>query len=53
MKTAPDLAPYFQSSGGLLLRVGTLARGALVAAAMEHCPIATAEHVRAALSKIF
>lgn len=41
-----------QSSGGLLRRAGNLARGALLAAAMERCPIATAEHVRMASTEI-
>ena len=41
-----------QSSGGLLRRAANLARGALMAAAIEHCPIATAEHVRVALTEI-
>jgi type II secretory pathway predicted ATPase ExeA len=41
-----------QSSGGLLRRAGNLARGALLAAAMEHCPLVTAEHVRIASTEI-
>ena len=41
-----------QSSGGLLRRAGFLARGALLAAAQENCPTATAEHVRLALTEI-
>ena len=41
-----------QSSGGLLRRAGNLARGALLAAAQEQCPVATAEHVRIALTEI-
>ena len=41
-----------QSSGGMLRRAGNLARGALMAAAIEGCPIATAEHVRIASTEI-
>lgn len=41
-----------QSSGGLLRRAGNLARGALLAAAHEHCPAVTAEHVRLAVTEI-
>ena len=41
-----------QSSGGLLRRAGNLARGALLAAAHEHCPTVTAEHVRLAVTEI-
>jgi general secretion pathway protein A len=41
-----------QSSGGLLRRAGNLARGALLAAAQEHCPTVTAEHVRIAVTEI-
>lgn len=41
-----------QSSGGLLRRAGALARGALLAAAREQCPTATAEHVRLASTEI-
>jgi general secretion pathway protein A len=41
-----------QSSGGLLRRAGNLARGALLAAAQEHCPMVTAEHVRIAVTEI-
>ena len=41
-----------QSSGGLLRRAGHLAKGALMAAAVEGCPIATAEHVRIASTEI-
>lgn len=41
-----------QSSGGLLRRAGYLARGALMAAAKEQSPIATAEHVRLAVTEI-
>ncbi len=40
-----------QSSGGLLRRAGSLARGALLAAAQERCPVVTAEHVRIALTE--
>lgn len=42
-----------QSSGGLLRRAGMLARGALLAAAEEKCPIVTGEHVRLAMTEIF
>jgi len=41
-----------QSSGGLLRRAGSLARGALLAAAQEHAPTVTAEHVRVAATEI-
>jgi general secretion pathway protein A len=41
-----------QSSGGLLRRANLLARGALLAAAKEHCPTVTAEHVRLASTEI-
>jgi len=41
-----------QSSGGLLRRAGNLARGALLAAAHEHCPAVTADHVRIAVTEI-
>lgn len=41
-----------QSSGGLLRRAGILARGALLAAAQEKCPLTTGEHVRIALTEI-
>jgi len=41
-----------QSSGGLLRRAGVLARGALLAAASEKCPVVSAEHVRIALTEI-
>jgi general secretion pathway protein A len=41
-----------QSSGGLLRRAGSLARGALLAAAKERCPTVTAEHVRIAVTEI-
>jgi len=41
-----------QSSGGLLRRAGSLARGALLAAAKESCPTVTAEHVRIAVTEI-
>jgi len=36
----------------MLRRAGSLARGALMAAAIELCPIATAEHVRIASTEI-
>ena len=42
-----------QSSGGLLRRANHLARGALLAAASEKAPIASAEHVRIASTEIF
>ncbi len=41
-----------QGSGGLLRRANTLAKGALMAAAMEKCAVATAEHVRLASTEI-
>ncbi len=41
-----------QGSGGLLRRANTLAKGALLAAAMEKCTVATAEHVRLASTEI-
>jgi general secretion pathway protein A len=41
-----------QSSGGLLRRAGALARGALLAAAKERCPLISAEHVRIAATEI-
>lgn len=41
-----------QSSGGLLRRAGNLARGALMAAAIEKCPVVTAEHVRRASTEL-
>jgi hypothetical protein len=37
---------------GLLHRTVTLARGAFMAATIEYCPVAAAEHVRAALTEI-
>ena len=50
---SPDaITAIHQSSGGLLRRAGNLARGALMAAAIEGCPIATAEHVRIASTEI-
>jgi general secretion pathway protein A len=42
-----------QGSGGLLRRAGSLTRGALLAAAQEHCPVVSAEHVRLASTEIF
>jgi type II secretory pathway predicted ATPase ExeA len=42
-----------QGSGGLLRRAGALARGALLAAAQENCPVVSAEHVRLASTEIF
>jgi type II secretory pathway predicted ATPase ExeA len=41
-----------QGSGGLLRRANTLARGALLAAAMEKCQVISAEHVRLASTEI-
>jgi type II secretory pathway predicted ATPase ExeA len=41
-----------QSSGGLLRRANNLARGALLAAALEQCPTVSAEHVRIASTEI-
>lgn len=41
-----------QSSGGLLRRAGSLARGALLAAAREQCPRVSGEHVRLASTEI-
>lgn len=41
-----------QGSGGLLRRANALARGALLAAAIEKSPVATAEHVRIATTEI-
>ena len=49
---ADAVTAIHQSSGGLLRRAGHPARGALLAAAAESCPIATAEHVRIAASEI-
>ena len=49
---ADAVTAIHQSSGGLLRRAGHLARGALMAAAREQCPIATAEHVRIASTEI-
>jgi type II secretory pathway predicted ATPase ExeA len=42
-----------QGSGGLLRRAGSLARGALLAAAQESAPLVAAEHVRIASTEIF
>ena len=50
--SADAVTAIHQSSGGMLRRAGNLARGALMAAAIEHCPIATAEHVRIASTEI-
>jgi type II secretory pathway predicted ATPase ExeA len=49
---ADAVTAIHQGSGGMLRRAGNLARGALMAAAIEHCPIATAEHVRIASTEI-
>ncbi len=40
-----------QSSGGILRRAGILARGAMLAAVGEKCPVVTAEHVRIATTE--
>ena len=50
--SADAVTAIHQSSGGMLRRAGNLARGALMAAAIEGCPIATAEHVRIAATEI-
>lgn len=50
--SADAVTAIHQSSGSLLRRAGHLARGALMAAAREQCPIATAEHVRIAATEI-
>ena len=49
---ADAVTAIHQSSGGRLRCAGNLARGALMAAAIERCPIATAEHVRIASTEI-
>lgn len=41
-----------QGSGGLLRRANNLARGSLMAAAMEKCPVVSADHVRVASTEI-
>lgn len=41
-----------QGSGGLLRRANLLAKGALIAAAHEHCKVVSAEHVRVASTEI-
>jgi type II secretory pathway predicted ATPase ExeA len=41
-----------QGSGGLLRRANNLARGALLAAAIEKCRTVAAEHVRIASTEI-
>jgi type II secretory pathway predicted ATPase ExeA len=41
-----------QGSGGLLRRANNLARGALLAAATEKCPVVSAEHVRIAATEL-
>lgn len=41
-----------QNSGGLLRRANNLARGALMAAALEKCPVVSADHVRVASTEI-
>jgi general secretion pathway protein A len=40
-----------QSSGGILRKAGILARGAMLAAAQERCPVVTAEQVRIATTE--
>ena len=50
--TEEAVTAIHQSSGGLLRRAGSLARGALLAAAREKCPAITAEHVRLASTEI-
>ena len=40
-----------QSSGGILRRAGILARGAMLAAVGEKCPVVTTEHVRVATTE--
>jgi general secretion pathway protein A len=46
------VASIQQGSGGLLRRAGTIARGALLAAAQEKCPLVSAEHVRVASTEV-
>jgi len=46
------LTAVHQSSGGLLRRANSLARGAMLAAAAEQAPVVTAEHVRLASTEI-
>lgn len=41
-----------QGSGGLLRRANNLARGSLMAAALEKCPVVSADHVRVAATEI-
>lgn len=41
-----------QGSGGLLRRANILARGAIIAAAAEKCPVISPEHVRIATTEI-
>jgi general secretion pathway protein A len=50
--TEEAITAIHQSSGGLLRRAGSLARGALLAAAQEKAPVVTAEHVRFATTEI-
>ena len=40
-----------QSSGGMLRRAGILARGAMLAAVGEKCPVIIAEHIRVATTE--
>ena len=41
-----------QGSGGLLRRANLLAKGALIAAAIEKCKVVSAEHVRIASTEV-
>jgi general secretion pathway protein A len=47
------LTAIHQGSGGLLRKANQLARGALIAAAAEKCPLVSAEHVRLAATEVF
>jgi type II secretory pathway predicted ATPase ExeA len=47
------LTAIHQGSGGLLRKANQLARGALIAAAAEKCPLVSAEHVRIAATEVF
>ena len=42
-----------QGSGGLLRKANSLAKASMLAAAMEQCPIVSAEHIRLASTEIF
>ncbi len=46
------LTAIHQGSGGLLRRANNLARGSMMAAAMEKCSVVSAEHVRVASTEI-